>query len=246
MQLSVNNLTDLNASGAMILRVLSGGAVQRGLEAASRAFEVETGHKVVLTFATAPAIRRSLESAKTAADLILVPAESLEAFTTSGWVAPGTRAVVGSVKAGVVVRRDAAAPDISTIQALKEEILGSQSLVYNEGSSGIFVEKLLEQLGVAAAARAKTIRFPDAEGVMKHLAASRTEREIGFGQITAILMRSDQGVKLVGPLPKEVENITTYAAGVSAVAEAPDLARQFVRFLTTPASRTAFRSTGVD
>jgi molybdate transport system substrate-binding protein len=230
----------------MVLRVISGGAVQRGLEAAARAFEMETGHKVVLAFATAPAIRRRLESAETSADVILAPAETLEEFMTSGHVATGSSAVVGSVKAGVVVRRDAAVPEISTAAALKKEILDSQSLVYNEGSSGIFVEKLLDRLGVAAEAKAKTIRFPDAEGVMTHLAASRTEREIGFGQITAILMRADQGVKLVGPLPKEVENITTYAAGVSNGAEAPELARRFVRFLTTPLARGAFSSTGID
>jgi molybdate transport system substrate-binding protein len=81
---------------------------------------------------------------------------------------------------------------------------------------------------------------------MKHLAGSRAAKEIGFGQITAILMRADQGVKLVGPLPKEIENITTYAAGVSTGSQAPDLARQFVRFLITPVAGAAFRSTGVD
>jgi molybdate transport system substrate-binding protein len=95
-------------------------------------------------------------------------------------------------------------------------------------------------------AKAKTIRFADAEGVMKHLAGSRIAKEIGFGQITAILMRSDQGVKLVGALPKEIENITTYAAGVSTRAEAPELAHRFVHFLATPAVRAAFKSTGVD
>jgi len=229
-----------------ILKVLSGGAVQRGLETIARAFEQETGHKIVLAFATAPAIRREVENAETAADVVLAPVQTMEEFTNSGHIVAGSHAVVGSVKAGVVVRRDAPEPDIATAEALKKEILDSQSLVYNEGSSGIFVEKLLERLGVAEEAKAKTIRFADAEGVMKHLAGSRTAREIGFGQITAILMRSDRGVKLVGPLPKELENITTYAAGVSTRAEVPDLAQRFVRLLTTPAAKAAFISTGVD
>ena len=230
----------------MVLRVLSGGAVQRGLETAAQAFEKETGHKVVLTFATAPAIRRRVESGEANADVLLVPIQTVEDFAASGHVAAGSSAVIGSVKAGVVVRRDAPEPDISTAQALKADLIGSESIVYTEGSSGIFVEKLLDHLGIAAEVMAKTIRFADAEGVMKHLASSRTAREIGFGQITAILMRSDQGVKLVGALPKEIENITTYAAGVSTGAEAPELAQRFVRFLATPAVRAAFKSTGVD
>jgi molybdate transport system substrate-binding protein len=229
-----------------LLKVLSGGAVQRGLETAAQAFEKETGHKVVLTFATAPAIRRQVESGEANADVLLVPIQTVEDFAASGHVAAGSSTVIGSVKAGVVVRRDAPEPNISTAQALKAELIASESIVYTEGSSGIFVEKLLNHLGVAAAVRAKIIRFADAEGVMKHLAGSRAAREIGFGQITAILMRSDQGVKLVGPLPKEIENITTYAAGVSTKAEASELARRFVRFLTTPAAKAAFRSTGVD
>jgi molybdate transport system substrate-binding protein len=230
----------------MVLKVLSGGAVQRGLESVAHAFEKETGHKIVLAFATAPAIRRRVESGEAKGDVLLVPSQSLEEFATSGHVAAGSSAVIGSVKAGVVVRGDAPGPDIATAQTLKDELIASESIVYTEGSSGIFVEKLLDHLGIAAEARAKTIRFPDAEGVMKHLASSRTAREIGFGQITAILMRSDEGVKLVGPLPKEIENITTYAAGVSTRAEAPELARRFVRFLVTPAAKAAFRLTGVD
>ena len=230
----------------MVLKVLSGGAVQRGLETAAQAFEKETGHKVVLTFATAPAIRRRVESGEANADVLLVPIQTVEDFAASGHVATGSNAVIGSVKAGVVIRRGELEPDISTARALKDELIASESIVYTEGSSGIFVEKLLEQLGIAEEAKAKTIRFPDAEGVMKHLASSRTAREIGFGQITAILMRSDQGVKLVGPLPKEIENITTYAAGVSTGAEAPELAQRFVRFLATAAVRAAFKSTGVD
>ena len=219
--------------------------MQRGLETAAQAFEKETGHKVVLTFATAPAIRRRVESGEANADVLLVPIQTVEDFA-SGHVAAGSSAVIGSVKAGVVIRRGEPEPDISTARALKDELIASESIVYTEGSSGIFVEKLLEQLGIAEEAKAKTIRFPDAEGVMKHLASSRTAREIGFGQITAILMRSDQGVKLVGALPKEIENLTTYAAGVSTGAEAPELAQRFVRFLATPALRAAFKSTGVD
>jgi molybdate transport system substrate-binding protein len=230
----------------MTLRVLSAGAVQRGLEAAGRLFEAQSGEKVLLTFATAPAIRRSLETAETAADVILAPVETIQEFVASGQLAPNSRAVVGRVKAGVVVRRDAVTPDISSVEALTRELLGAQSLVYNEGSSGLFVETLVKGLGIADAVKPKTLRFPDADGVMKHIAVSRTAKEIGFGQITAILMRADEGVRLVGPLPKEVESITTYAAAVAIRAESSELAYRFTRFLATPASLEAFKAAGVE
>ncbi len=55
----------------------------------------------------------------------------------------------------------------------------------------------------------KTTRVPTGGAVMKHLASSKTEREIDFGQVPEILVYKDQGVKLVGPLPREIENVTT-------------------------------------
>jgi molybdate transport system substrate-binding protein len=230
----------------MTLSVLSGGAVQRGLESTAEIFQKQTGHEIVITFATAPAIQRKIENEENSPDVVIAPVAAMEDFAKGGRIVAGSSAVIGSVKAGVVIRQGAPAPDISSAESFKQEILASQSLVYNEGSSGIFVDKLLEQLGVAEQVKAKTTRYPDAEGVMKHLVNSRTDNEIGFGQITAILMRSDQGVKLVGPLPKEIENITTYAAGVSAKTHAPDLAQRFVRFMTTPTAREAFKAAGVD
>jgi molybdate transport system substrate-binding protein len=216
------------------------------LESAANLFEQATGHKIVLTFATAPAIRRKMAGDESSPDVVLAPVPAIDELTKSGRVIAGSSALIGCVKAGVVVRQGAPEPDISTAQAFKQEILDSHSLVYNEGSSGIFVEKLLQQLGVADQAKAKTARYPDAEGVMKHLAASQTAKEIGFGQITAILLHAGRGLKLVGPLPKEIENITTYAAAVSTRALAAEVAQQFVRFLVTPLAREAFKTAGVD
>jgi molybdate transport system substrate-binding protein len=229
----------------MVLRVLSGGAVQRGLEAAAAAFESESDH-VLLTFATAPAIRRELQNRENLPDVVLAPIELIEELIQNRQIIAGSLAKIGSVKAGVVVRRGASKPDISTAGALKKAILESASLVYNEGSSGIFVEKLLQRLGIEAEVKTKTLRFPDAEGVMQHIATSQTANEIGFGQTTAILMRGNQGVELVGPLPKGVESITTYAAAVSVRSQDIASSHRFVEFLSAPEVTALFKTNGVE
>lgn len=236
----------MNSLSQTEIEVLSGGAVQGGLVSLAEAFRGETGHKVAFTFATAPVLRRKVESQEASPDIIVAPAPMMKEFEKSGLVVAGSSAVIGSVKAGVVVRRGAREPDVASADAFKKEIIACESLVYNEGSSGIFVEKLLERLGVAEEARAKTIRFPDAGAVMRHLAASKTPKEIGFGQITAILLHADTGVKLVGPLPKEIENVTTYAAGLAAGAKAPQPAKGYIRFLLTPSAKATFKAMGVD
>jgi molybdate transport system substrate-binding protein len=154
--------------------------------------------------------------------------------------------VLGSVKAGVAVRQGDWEPDISTAQRLKEELIACDAIAYTEGSSGIFAEELIQRLGIREVTKEKTTRLADASGVMKFLAGDVNQRTIGFGQLTAILLHAGNGVKLVGPLPKEVENITTYAAGIATGSEAPEVAHQFLRFLVSPFARAALRSIGVE
>jgi len=227
------------------IRVLSGGAVKAGLGDAVSVFEAETGHHVVVAFATAPVLRSEVVSGNSQADVLIAPVPVVKEFQTSDWVAGEANAVIGSIKAGVAVRDGARVPDVSSAAAFKREILAARSLLYNEGSSGLYIEKLMERLGVADEVKDKTQRFATGGAVMKHLAESKVEAEIGFGQVTEILVYREQGVTLVGPLPEAIGNVTTYAAGVLRNARTPDVARDFVRFLSTPMAHECFVATGV-
>ena len=230
----------------MDLKVLSAGAVQRGLEIAADAFERDTGHRLLLTFATAPVITSKVEDPEIAVDMVIAPLGLMSQLTKRHIIASDSSAVLGSVKAGVAVRQGDWQPDVSTAERLKEELIVCDTIAYTEGSSGIFAEELIQRLGIREVTREKTTRLPDASAVMKFLADTVNKRTIAFGQLTAILLHAAKGVKLVGPLPKEVENITTYAAGVATGAEAPEVAHQFLRFLVSPFARAAFRSIGVE
>ena len=52
------------AACAAEITVLSGGAVEAGLKPAIAAFEKETGHRVAVTFNTAPQIKTGLRAGK--------------------------------------------------------------------------------------------------------------------------------------------------------------------------------------
>jgi hypothetical protein len=51
---------------------------------------------------------------------------------------------------------------------------------------------------------------------------------------------------LVGPLPKDLQKVTTYSACVAAKTTAPELARRFIAFLTRPAFKAKFAAAGLD
>jgi molybdate transport system substrate-binding protein len=65
---------------------------------------------------------------------------------------------------------------------------------------------------------------------MADLAASHGALEMGITQVTEIL--PNKGVTFVGPLPGDLQTMTTYSVGLAAHAAEPDLAREFIRRLT--------------
>ncbi len=234
------------ANHGVQLRILSAGAVKTGAAARAEDFGHRRGLKVEITFATAPKLRQLVESGQGGADVIIAPVAAMAGFEDKGLIVTGSAHEIGSVRAAVVVWDGAPMPDISSTQAFKATVLAADSLVYNQASSGLYIEKLMERLGIAAELAAKTRRTPTGGAVMELLAANRNPGEIGFGQITEIRVYDAMGTKLVGPLPTDIGNITTYAAGVAAATGQEDLAAGLVGHLTSDEAREVFFKTGVE
>jgi molybdate transport system substrate-binding protein len=93
--------------------------------------------------------------------------------------------------------------------------------------------------------KGRTTRYGNAAQVLEHVIAGMGN-EIGFGPITEIKTFEPKGIVLVGPLPREVQNYTTYVAAVLSGAPAPTEAKQFIRYLTSAAARQTFAATGVE
>jgi molybdate transport system substrate-binding protein len=225
------------------INVLSAGAVEPGLRAAAGAFQKQSGHQVKITFNTAPEIRKRVSGGE-AFDVVIAPPAALEELAGAGKLA-AERASLGRVGLGVAVRPGAELPDISSTDALKRSILQADSIVFNRASTGIYLENLLKKMGVYEQILSKTTRYPDAGAVMEHVLKGKG-KEIGFGPVTEILLHRDKGLKLVGPLPADVQNYTSYAAAPMTAAASAELARSFVRYLGGPESKALFAAAGVE
>jgi molybdate transport system substrate-binding protein len=226
------------------IKVLSAGAVEPGLIKLADEFKREHGADLKIQVGTAPQLTRRLAGGEVA-DVLIAPPGVLEEQVKNGKVTPDGRIVVGRVGAGVIVRSGAAAPNIASVDALKQALLSADSVVYNTASTGIYLEKLFEKIGIAEQIKAKTTRYPNGEAVMEHVINGKGN-EIGFGAITEIRTFEPKGLKLVGPLPAEVQNYTTYSAGIMTAAPSPAAARDFVRYLSTAGAKATFAATGVE
>ena len=225
------------------IQVLSGGAVEPGVKAAAAAFEKETRHTVKITFNTTPAMRKRVGAGDTF-DVVIAPPAAIDDFAKAGKV-ESERVNIGRVGSGVAIRPGAPVPDISSEEAIKRTVLDAESIVFNRASTGIYLENLFKKMGVYEQIESKTTRYPDAGAVMDHLLKGKG-KEVGFGPITEILLFKERGLRLVGPLPAEVQNYTAYVAAPMTGMPNAEVARAFVRYLGSPAGKALFVAAGIE
>jgi len=230
-------------AGAAEVQALSAGAMQPGLIAVAPEFRSQSGHRLKVTYAIASELRRRVGGGEVA-DVLLAPVAVIAELAQGGRVAADGQLALGRVGAGVVARNSAPLPDVAGAEALKRSLLEAESVVYNRASSGVYIETMLKKIGVYEEIRARLIRYDDGVAVMHHLMQGKG-REFGFGGITDILMYRDQGLRLVGPLPEEIQNYTAYAAALITASPRPDAARALLQFLASPPGKGLFSINGI-
>jgi molybdate transport system substrate-binding protein len=225
------------------VKVLSAGAMQRGLIMVSAKFKEHTGDGLQIRYATAPQLIKALTENAAAADAILAPNATLGEL--AGKIVADTQKEVGGVGSAVLIRTDAPLPDISSMAAFRRSLTEADALVYNRASSGVYIESMLKKIGVFDQVQAKIVKVDDGEAVAARIKAGHG-KEFGFGGYTDVLHNEEMGgVKLVGPIPEEVQNYTLYSSALIAAASNPTGARAVLAFLATPEAQGIFRESGV-
>src|SRR5262245_55629655 len=186
------------------LKVLSVGSLNPALANNGEQFKKDTGNQITIEVDTAPGLSRRLTAGETA-DVLIATADVLDEAAKTGKIVVGTRMLVARVGIGVTIRRGAALPDVKTPAALKQALESADSIVYNEGSSGLYLDKLFTQMGLGEKLKVKTTRYPNGGQVAQHIVNGKGS-EIGFLPVSYILSNLSQGIQFVGPLPGDTQN----------------------------------------
>jgi molybdate transport system substrate-binding protein len=233
-----------NPAGAAEVKVLSAGAVRSIVTDLAEDFRRETGHTVTFTFGTVGVIKQKLGAGE-AADVVIMTDAATDEMTGQGVLAEGSRTDIARTGMGVGVRDGAPRPDIATPEAFKQALLAAKSLTYVDpaqgATSGIHFASVLQRLGIADAVKSKTRLVPG--GYPAELVA-KGEVEMVVHQISEIV--PVRGVTLVGPLPKDLQKLTVYSAGLATGSAQPDAAKAFIAFVSRPAFKAKFASAGLD
>jgi molybdate transport system substrate-binding protein len=132
-------------------------------------------------------------------------------------------------------------PDISTPDALKRTLLAAKSIGYSpQGASGVLFMRIAERLGIANDIRPKLVATSSVVGEL----IAKGEAEIGIQQIPELMAVS--GVEIIGPLPGDLQVITTFSAGLDSKAKEVEAAKAFLKFLNSTPAAAAYKSKGLD
>jgi molybdate transport system substrate-binding protein len=225
------------------LKVLSAGAVKRGVARVAAAFERDTGSKVEIEFTPVPEVRKRVLAGETADVVVATPA-ALDEFATQHKIDPASRGFLGRSRMGVVIHADAPAPSITDTESFTKLLLAASHVVRNEASSGIYSEKLLNKLGLTGKLGSKIVVVKTGSGIMQYV-ADHPAQAVGLAQISELMVMMDKGcrVKLAAPLPDAIQNMTSYDA--AAMAGAPAAAAELARWLASADAKKIFAETGI-
>lgn len=226
---------------AATIKVMSDSPLAPALTKVVDLYRQETHNQVTLTFDPGPAVKKRIEDGESA-DVVIVPPDFAEALTKSGKVRAGDRPIIGHVGVGLGNRTDSPAYDISTVEKFKKTLLSADLLVFNKVKSGEAFAKTLERLGIAETLKPKIVRTTPLGIFVPVLKGEGNDLAAG----TIPLIATTPGIKLLGPLPGDLQSALTYTAVLMTNAPQPAAAESFIEFLASAKAKETLAASGAE
>jgi molybdate transport system substrate-binding protein len=224
------------------LKVFADTPLRAALIEIGEGFRRDGGQQVDFVFDPSPTILKKLADGE-AADVLIAQPHHIADLMKSGKIVPGEYPVICRVGLGLAIRADAPARIIATVEELRQVLLKADTLVTNTIVSGDQFVAILEKLNIAEVVKAKVVRLPPGPLVYERVIQGKGN-DIGAGVITII--KETKGVRLLWPLPAELQSYQSYAAAPMMAAASPASAKSFVAFLASSAAKASFSASGVE
>jgi molybdate transport system substrate-binding protein len=223
------------------VRVLSSNGVRAVVEALQPDIERAIGSSLSIEFSTASSLKQEIEAGEPFDVAILTPALIAD-LVTQTLVVSESRIDFARAGVGVGARPDTGDRDVSTPEALKDTLLGAESVAFTaDGQSRITIDRAFERLGIAEEMRAKT----------KLMGPGQAPPAVAAGEAELVLTLTSEilpvpGLDLVGPFPREVQGYVSFAAGRSREARDTRAADALLRYLAGPEFAAALAAHGME
>jgi molybdate transport system substrate-binding protein len=226
------------------LTVLTSVAMKGVLEQLAPELRQETGCELSMSFGPGGVVLRRVRAGDRS-DVVIAPPEVVEVLIGEGRIVAGSQRLIARSVIGVAVRSGAAKPGIGTADELKQALLQARSVAYTDpatgAASGVHFAGILDRFGIADEVNAKA-KLGDGGPVAEYVA--RGEAELAVQQLCEHMLV--KGVDVVGPLPADLQKVTTFAAAVAAGASHPPQASALIDLLLAPHVQAAMSTHGLE
>jgi molybdate transport system substrate-binding protein len=225
-------------------RIMTTGAPRKAVDFIMERFGRDSGHTATFVQDTAGGVRRRIEAGETT-DVIVATPDVLTALERAGKVVAGTRIDFATTGVGVGIKEGLPRPAIATVDDIRKLVADAPSIALPDpkagGTSAIYIEGMFKRLGLDTVVNPKAKL--KAGGYAADLVAEG-QAIIVFHQMSEI--KPVKGVTLVGPLPADIQLITTYSAALAQGAANDAPAKAFLAAVAGPLGKAAAEAVGMD
>jgi molybdate transport system substrate-binding protein len=164
-----------------------------------------------------------------AVDIVVLARNSIDDLARAGALLAASVTDIARSGIAVAVRETAAAPDIADEEAVRRAVTAAASLSYSTGPSGVYLEKKFASWGILDAIRPRIVVPPPGVPVASLIAAG--EAALGFQQLSELI--NVQGIKVLGPLPRDMQLLTTFSGAIASISGNATLAGEVLRFMSS-------------
>lgn len=228
---------------AIALHVLSSMATKAILGAACQQFSARTGVAVRVESVGGVDAAKRIRAGEVV-DIVLLASNTIDALIAEQFLS-GTIGRCDWVCSGIAAAVPASLPAFVSLQngsTVRQAVEQASSICYSTGPSGVYLEKLFEQWGIAAPVKAKTIVAPAGVPVASVVASGQAQ--LGFQQYSELI--NQPGINVVGNLPSDIQLLTTFSAGVHTRGTQIDQAQALLAHLTQSSLHSLIRQMGME
>jgi molybdate transport system substrate-binding protein len=175
-------------------------------------------------------------------DVVVLASDAIDKLVASGHVRAGSKVDLVHSGVAVAVPEGAPRPDLSSAAAVRAAVLAAPSLGYSTGPSGVALVQQFERWGILSDLQGRLVQA--SPGVPVGALVSEGKVALGFQQLSELL--NVPGIDLLGPLPADMQIVTTFSGAVCSAARQPEAAQALLAYLASASTAEVKRRHGME
>jgi molybdate transport system substrate-binding protein len=210
------------------------------LQEISRGYQAKSKHTVKFNFGASSALARQIDEGAPADIFFSADLPQIDSLEKKGRLEPGTRKNLLSNQLVIIVPADSKLPLLSPKDLLKAEV---KRIALAEPSSvpvGVYSKKYLTDEGLWNKVESKVVPVQDVRATLASVESGNVEAGFVYKTDAAISKK----VKIAYAVPLDRGPKITYPVAVVKESKHKDAARDFMKYVQSPAAKDAFKKYG--